>query len=147
MSDPHRALIYKTEERFAAEVSASDLSIKECQKFANSVMSFSTWLWLSSSQAPVVVTEGVKTQTNPNSTMISLALGHRNHQSILHEMAHVLLIRSKLRYDRPHGPLFTSVLVQLWNDHDFELAVRWKMISLEEGVRCVPIAQLPHQRI
>ena len=139
MGDPQRSLIYRTEGLFSAELSAPDLSIRECQSFASKVMTFPTWLQLSTSQAPVVVIEGITSQANPNGTLFTLAQGHRNQQGVLHEMAHMLLLRSKLRYTQLHGPLYATVLIRLWYDHDHELADRWKTISLREEVRTLDL--------
>lgn len=138
--DLQRQLVYVVEDEFERFHPQPDLTEREAQQAANEVMQLPTWRDQALTSKPVIVSFWSETKSLADifGTRIRLGVGGQNLQGVIHEMAHVLEIRSKGGHREPHGPEYCWLLINLWRDLDPELGTTWERLSLENGISSFP---------
>ena len=130
------------------EYAEQAFSLRGAQLFANEVVAGPVWKEISPSASGVVIKinkahNAKYSFAEWNGDIIKLHPSHgMNAMTILHEMAHTLVIRRWYRKAAHHGPDWAAIFTKLIETHAAGLLDRWLEAAEAEGVNLVPTRTL-----
>lgn len=149
--DSQRQKVYHGEWTWSRSKEWKTLTLREMQKKVNQMMSTQAWYQYSSSRYPILVrltrSDAYTSRADNNARLISIAPGHEMLPVLIHEVAHIIVMRSRGAQPASHGPefmwiyrmlaeeMFTKAQFEGWEASMLKYGVRWDREAAERRRR------------